>query len=849
MPKLQLLPVALLFGLTSGLSHADDAYFPFAPPMAPTGTNITDLSAWNTKPAGKNGFVTARAGHLFVGDQRIRFFGVNIVAASAFPDRDEANQIAARLARFGINIVRLHHLDTRPAPEGLLQADMRTLDPAQLARLDYFIHALEQQGIYIDLNLHVGRTYPVQPDIGDATPKYWKGVDNFYPEMIRLQKDYAADLLKHVNPHTGRAYAQDPGIAVIEINNENGLVHEWHIGRLDRLSGPYLAELQRRWQGWLQKTYGSPAGTWPALRTAPVPPGPELLDPDPTARPRNRWMLQSLNGAAATLERDVDGATRIQVSAAGTEPWHVQLHHTGLQFDAAQPYTLKLRASSPTPRTLRLIAAQNHAPWKVLWQQTITLDSAAKDYQFTFWPADSETDARITINGLGNATGPCTVSHISLHQGNDSRAPSTTADATDLITTARFNSLPPAAQRDWLKFLWETEDAYWSDMLQFVKKSLSASQLIIGTQVSFSPTQIQQKFDIVDAHSYWDHPTFKNGEWDKEKWEIKNTSMIADTGAGTIAEITLRQPNNKPFFVTEYNHPAPNIYQAEAFPLISAYGSLQDWDGIFVYSYGAHDGWKSKYIENYFDTFTNPVKMIGMASSAAAFRGFYIAQSNYYEQTLRSTEQSINTLRSQPKTPSAEFFGLNRNQTLITKTRIDSKPLPTPTHPPYTSETNQLTWGAANSDSVTINTEKQKGIIGSANIEHELNNYTFKITKSSTNWGTLFLTEIPKQNRNAPPSTNYLLTALGNVQNSQQRWNNSKKTSLGLNWGQAPVLVDGLSAIITLPYARAKLSAWALDESGNRKKQIPVAENGPGKSTITIDSSYQTLWYEIEATR
>jgi len=32
-----------------------------------------DIKLWLPKPAGKAGFVTARDGHLFVGDKRIRF--------------------------------------------------------------------------------------------------------------------------------------------------------------------------------------------------------------------------------------------------------------------------------------------------------------------------------------------------------------------------------------------------------------------------------------------------------------------------------------------------------------------------------------------------------------------------------------------------------------------------------------------------------------------------------------------------------------------------------------------------------------------------------------------------------
>ena len=67
------------------------------------------------------------------------------------------------MARFGINCVRFHHMDTTASPHGLLKDDRRTMDPAQLDRLDYLISRLKANGIYADLNLHVGRNFPGLP--------------------------------------------------------------------------------------------------------------------------------------------------------------------------------------------------------------------------------------------------------------------------------------------------------------------------------------------------------------------------------------------------------------------------------------------------------------------------------------------------------------------------------------------------------------------------------------------------------------------------------------------------------------------------------------------------------------
>ena len=49
--------------------------FPFAMPWDDASSNLTNLSGWNLKPAGKNGFVRACGSRLCVGNDRIRFLG------------------------------------------------------------------------------------------------------------------------------------------------------------------------------------------------------------------------------------------------------------------------------------------------------------------------------------------------------------------------------------------------------------------------------------------------------------------------------------------------------------------------------------------------------------------------------------------------------------------------------------------------------------------------------------------------------------------------------------------------------------------------------------------------------
>ena len=84
-------------------------------PRSPPTARSTSRSC-STAPAGKHGVVTVKDGRLGVlQGGRARFFGVSLLAPAAFLEPDRADQLADRLARSGINLVRLGDLDTPSA--------------------------------------------------------------------------------------------------------------------------------------------------------------------------------------------------------------------------------------------------------------------------------------------------------------------------------------------------------------------------------------------------------------------------------------------------------------------------------------------------------------------------------------------------------------------------------------------------------------------------------------------------------------------------------------------------------------------------------------------------------------
>src|SRR5437870_3413819 len=113
---------------------------PFVLPWDDASPGVTNASAWLHKPAGKFGPVHAgKDGHLYAGAQRIRFFGVNLCFDATLPRKEDADKIAARMAKFGINVVRFHHMDMFAFPAGIRARNSTStsdLDPEALDRLD-----------------------------------------------------------------------------------------------------------------------------------------------------------------------------------------------------------------------------------------------------------------------------------------------------------------------------------------------------------------------------------------------------------------------------------------------------------------------------------------------------------------------------------------------------------------------------------------------------------------------------------------------------------------------------------------------------------------------------------------
>ena len=216
------------------------------------------------RPAGKRGFLKAVGEQMqFADGTPVRFWGVNFNGGACFPDKDYAPKVARRLAQAGCNMVRFHQLDAEwDTPnifawrKGKRLSSTRQLDPKSLDALDYLIHCLKEEGIYIYMDLLTYRKFKKDDGVeeygllGDAG-KPWCMID---PVMIELQKEFNAQVWEHYNPYTKLQYKDDPAIALVEVVNECDMFLNIPSVKADYQSCPWHENQYRQFlKAWLQE--------------------------------------------------------------------------------------------------------------------------------------------------------------------------------------------------------------------------------------------------------------------------------------------------------------------------------------------------------------------------------------------------------------------------------------------------------------------------------------------------------------------------------------------------------------------------------------------------------------------
>ena len=854
---------------------------PFVLPWNDATAGPTDFSSLNTA-IGTNRVAVDTNGHFVVDGRRIRFLGVNFAGDSPFSPTNNADAMAARLAKFGVNAIRFHHMDASWAYNGgMVDYDYTAnnttnIIPANLDLVHYMVSRLKAHGIYSDINLLVGRTYLTGDGLGPKiTGMDWKDthvLGYFYDPALALHKDYATKLLTPTNPFTGLPLAKDPAVAFVEIINENGVIQKWFDGGLDRLPLRYSLALQGRWNAWLVARYTNDAAMLAAWNVINQPLGTNLLVNGAFSNGFAAWNPEQHYNARADFSQTFDftngqPSARVTVTNADTTAWYIQLNQPNLQLVSNQVYTLSFWAKSSPATNADASVMRAHDDYATLgFYQYLTLSNNWQLYSNSFQATATETNARVNFGSMGNELAAFWFADVRLQAGGQIGVlPPGTSLASSTVPNLTYTGggFPGTreARLDWLSFLRELEYDYFDTMVAYIRTNCGYNGLIFGTIMACSPATVQSRLDSIDSHAYWQHPQFPGVAWDPVNWFQPNVSMVNTLGDdNTLAGLARQRIKGKPFTVTEYEHPAPNYHGAESPLLLAAYAGLQDWDGLWLFAYGpGNDMLPMGYVRSYFEIAQHPTKMANLLLAANLFRRGDVSPAQQEYTMALTPDGELNLLQNASAWNIFSSSQLGMPGTLAFVSRLDTSVgtnaagLTTPPSAPsgndLTSDTGQLRWNLSQPGAgvVTVDTPRTKAVVGfTDNQPVTFAGLTLQAGTTQLGWSTLGATVTQGEVFTNDCTT--LIVAGGWWENTGQVWTDTNKDSLADQWGQAPVLTEVVPFSCQLPVATNFVQAWSLDEQGQRMAAIPVTGDA-SSTTLTINTNAGSIWYELDVAR
>ncbi|MGN0844140.1 MAG: beta-galactosidase [Kiritimatiellia bacterium] len=837
-------------------------FFPVSMGGNDSNCGVADLSWLNAE--GITPLHVDKEGHIVnEKGRRVRLFGTNLTFGGCFPSEEESPRLAKRLASMGINAVRIHHHDKELAPSGIWKktpdGKRATFDPVQMRRLDKLLYELSRNGIYVDLNLHVSRMYWNAIDLPDGIrndrerdavlPKYGKALDKIFRPYIDLQKQFVKDYLGHLNPFTGRTYASDPMVAIVEINNENTLMDL----QPEKLPAYYAEAVRTLWNAWLEKRYGNEdalVAAWGAelplgdnlIRRAAVAEGPSYLD----------------------VRTDAEGV-HAQQKGKPAHSWGSQLQWLDCKVEEGKLYTLQFEAWASSPVNVHVNARQQGGAYgNCGLSEQINLKQEPQIFSFAFTARSVLERTRIDIPTSGLAVGTIIhVRNISLRPGGVSGLAK--GESLEKGTIGFIGNRASGTKRglDWRRFLAQQERVYGDEMAACVR-AIGYPGILFDSQASYGGLHgllREARYDMIDMHSYWQHPSFPGGGWSSSNWTLSNIAMSEKPEEGAnLGALARTRVKGMPFSVTEYDHPAPNEFASEALAMLGSYAAWQDWDALFQFDWGNPDE-KPGFVNTFFSLNWHPAKLALVPVASLLFRGEAMPVAGMQSTLVLPAAEPDETALRWHRVPEAwkqvtnslpvgvdGRLGIRLDRTADAKQSLRVEHAGTP----LKDATIQWTAGKpyqAVSQRAALWSGLLGGVLDSAPVAP---GFRFETEADVPRFGTVALVTGPRNQEELVGSTignasRYLLVACGRWKNTDMGWNEAK-TTVGTKWGHAPTLCETVPGTAFLEVGACPSGkvwqVWALDGKGKRKVSV-AASSQNGVLSFRVKPEHETVWYEL----
>jgi len=248
---------------------AESDWWPWRP-ADDTGPSAIDMTGWLDKPAGSHGFLKIDADRLLFEDGTpFKFWGTNNANMNCAPGKETADFRAARYAKYGLNLIRLHKFTWFGPGAGIGdENDSTKTIPEKQDLLDYYCARLRDKGIYYSWSHIYGhRLRPgdrnkvlAYDEVVNAGSAHLKGSSIglvlFAEDLQALNIRLTVNMLNHTNPYTHKRYADDPALAFIELQNEDDIFFPT-TNQMVMQCPTYKKVFCELFSDWLKRKYGS----------------------------------------------------------------------------------------------------------------------------------------------------------------------------------------------------------------------------------------------------------------------------------------------------------------------------------------------------------------------------------------------------------------------------------------------------------------------------------------------------------------------------------------------------------------------------------------------------------------
>ena len=831
-------------------------------------TTVDFLPQFPQKVIGETDFITSdNLGNFILKGEPVRFFGGNLTTQGAFPSKSDAEKIAGRMRKMGINLIRFHHIDN-PWSDGSLFYGVngtRTFNTALLDRLDYLIFQLKENGIYVNMNLNVSRTFELTDGVvaADSLHDYGKGITLYNRHMIDLEKEYAQQLLAHVNPYTGIPLAQDPVLAMVEIVNENSIFRRWYGDDLKPISkggstpSYYSIELDNLWNNFLFEKYDSTenlASVWNNNRLV----GDTIFKDDfENGLNTQVWQMEEHEGAQATFQLEAETnniSVQIETIKNGTETWHITFKNVGNSVKKDSIYELYFKAKADIKTKLSVGFQRNNSPWTYYGGTTVDCETSYKKFKVVFKAPENNSDQLRIAFRFEYHLGIFNIDDVVFKKISTIGLEEHESFENENIRRLDLNEINGYAKQrvlDQTDFYAQLQINFLTEMKSWLKDTLGVKVPLAGTNWYVGPEDVyvQNTLDYLDNHSYWDHPHFPNQPWSSTDWTIKNEPMMKGTSSTIENLFNGLMVKGKPYTVSEYNHGYPNQFQAEMLPMITSYLSFNGADGIMFFTYSGSWDWDADLLNGYFDLHRNHSVMAGFPIYSYVFRNNLIREAtnsvvvNYHKSDILEmpfeAENSWGTHSPFPK----ELSYTNKVELTFNEDEpSDLSKVPASTSGPYILNDDEVYWHK--NGLFKINTEKFNCISGDLDKNTGATTDQMKLESASGFGAISWLSLVDSALQESSKSVLFI----GSKQiNTTMVWDGTN--TVHNNWGRNPSLIGPLSFTIEMKTNSAGFKVFPLDKRGNpdysKTKYFVKKENGFSMVTLDIAAD-KTVWYGVE---